>query len=98
MRKKTYMTENTSTPFSNRCEILGDLWIGYKNDPEFLDFIDYNDLGLPLAYALATEIVAVTPKAEMFVNETFELLLASLNLTDDGFDSLDDLLGFGETE
>ena len=92
------MTENTSTPFSNRCEILGDIWIGDKGDPEFEDFIQYNDLGLPLAYALATDIVVATPKAEMFVNETFDLLLASFNLSDDGYDSLDDLLGFGDTE
>jgi len=92
------MTENTSTPFSKRAEILGDLWIGYKGDPEFEDFIQYNDLGLPLAYALATDIVGHTPKAEMFVNETFELLLASFSLTDDGYESLDDLLGFGDTE
>lgn len=92
------MTENTSTPFSSRCEILGDLWIGYKNDSELFDFFDYNDLGLPLAYALATEIVAPTPKAEMFVNETFELFLSSFDLKDEGYDSLDDILGFGDTE
>lgn len=92
------MTENTSTPFSKRAEILGDLWIGYKNDSEFFDFFDYNDLGLPLAYAIATDIVSATPKAEMFISETFDLLLASFNLADEGYDSLDDLLGFGDTD
>ena len=92
------MTENTSTPFSKRCEILGDLWIGYKGDPELSDFIEYNDLGLPLAYALSADIVTATPKAEMFINETFELLLSTFSLTDDGFDSLDDVLALGEPE
>lgn len=60
------------------------------------DFITYNDLGLPLAYAIDTEIIKSTPKAEMFINETWEVLLAGLNIQDDGFDSLDDLLALIE--
>lgn len=90
------MTDSRTTPFSNRCEILGDLWVAYKGDTEFEDFITYNDLGLPLAYAIATDIVTATPKAEMFINETWELLLSGLELTDEGFDSLDDILGLEE--
>jgi len=90
------MTDSLTTPFSSRCDILAELWIGYKGDQEFQDFIQYNDLGLPLAYAISTEIVAATAKSEMFINETFELLLAGLDLTDEGFDSLEDLLGLEE--
>ena len=90
------MTDSRTTPFSNRCEILGDLWVAYKGDPEFEDFITYNDLGLPLAYAIATDIVTPTPKAEMFINETFDLLLSGLDLVDEGFDSLDDILPISE--
>lgn len=90
------MTDSATTPFSNRCEILGDLWVAYKGDPEFEDFISYNDLGLPLAYAIATDIVIPTAKSEMFVNETWDLLLSGLELTDEGFDSLDDIIGVDE--
>lgn len=90
------MTDSTNTPFTNRCEILGDFWISYKSDSEFEDFISYNDLGLPLAYAISTEIVSSTPKSEMFINETWDLLLAGLNIQDEGFDSLDDLLALNE--
>ena len=82
-----------TTTLEARCDILGELWVGYKGDPEFEDFISYNDLGLPLAYAISTEIVKSTPKAEMFINETFDLLLSGLGKEDDGFDSLDDLIG-----
>lgn len=82
-----------TTTFEARCDILGELWVGYKGDPEFEDFISYNDLGLPLAYAISTEIVKSTPKAEMFINETFDLLLSGLGKEDEGFDSLDDLIG-----
>ena len=88
------MTEQISTPFSNKTEILSDLWLNYKTDEEFQDFVEYNDLGLPLAYAIANDIVSSTPTAEKFINETFELLLAGLEIEEDtGFDNLDDLLG-----
>ena len=90
------MTDSRTTPFSKRCEILGDLWVAYKGDPEFEDFISYNDLGLPLAYAVSTEIVTATPKAEMFINETFDLLLAGLELEDDDYNDLDDILPVSE--
>jgi hypothetical protein len=86
------MSESTTTPFSNQCEILGELWMGYKADAEFEDFITYNDLGLPLAYAIANEIVKSSPLAEQYIGETFDLLLAGLNLEDEGFDTLADIL------
>lgn len=85
------MTEQTSTPYSNRIDILGELWIDYSGATMFEDFVSYNDLGLPLAYALSTEIVESTPKAEMFINETFDLLLATLEVEDTGWDSLTDI-------
>lgn len=86
------MSETNTTPFSNRAEILADLWLNYKGDDEFKDFIEYNDLGLPLAYAISNNIVKTSNTAETFINETFELLLAGLEIEDTGFDNLDDLL------
>lgn len=91
------MTEATSpTPFSTKCEILSDLWLNYKADTEFKDFIEYNDLGLPLAYSIAEGIVEATPIATRFIEETFELLLAGLAIEDEGFENLDEMLGLAE--
>ena len=56
------------------------------------DFIEYNDLGLPLAFAIAENIVEVTPVAEQYVNETWDLFLAGLEIEDLGFDTLDQML------
>ena len=93
------MTEATSpTPFLTKCEILSDLWLNYKADDEFKDFIVYNDLGLPLAYAVAEGIVEATPIATNFINETFELLLAGLAIEDEGFETLDGLLEIAEAK
>lgn len=90
------MTENTSTTYSNKVAILADLWLNYKSDPNFADFVEYNDIGLPLAYCLANEIVESTPTAENFVNETFELLISGLEIEDTGFEMLDELLSVSE--
>jgi hypothetical protein len=89
-----------ATTFSNKCDILAELWLNYKDDEDFAEFVKYNDLGLPLAYVLATEIVEPTPKAEAFVNETFDLLLAGLSTedTEEGFSSLDDVILLGDED
>jgi hypothetical protein len=87
------MTENTSTPFSNRAEILGELWLDYRRDEEFKDFMDYNDLGLPLAYALSKNVIEHTPLLEEYINETWSLLIEALGIEDMGFESLIDLFG-----
>lgn len=89
------MSESTTTHFSSKCDILADLWLNYRQDDEFKDFVEYNDLGLPLAYAIANGIVSErSPIIEKFIDETFELLLSGLEIEDSGFETLDELLGF----
>lgn len=84
-----------STPTNLRAEILSDLWLNYRTDEEFQDFMQYNDLGLPLAYAYANNLVKLNPPAETMINETFDLLLAGLDVqdTEEGFETLDDIFG-----
>jgi hypothetical protein len=86
------MSDENKTPLSDRADILAELWIQYKDDDDFRDFIEYNDLGLPLAYAVSHGIVEMNDQLELFVNESFDLLLSGLSLEDTGFDSLPDLL------
>ena len=80
------------TAFTNRAKILAQLWMDYRDDEEFEDFIQYNDLGLPLAYAIAEGIVERTDLASKFVNEAFDILLSALDVEDTGFETLEDLL------
>jgi hypothetical protein len=84
------MSKNT-TPLSSRLEILSDLWMNYRGEEQFKDFLEYNDLGLPLSYAILNNIVPVTPTAERMVDETWELLLSALDIEDTGYDNLDSL-------
>jgi len=91
------MSEQTETTFEDKASILADLWLNYRQDEEFADFIEYNDIGLPLAYAIDNAIVNTTPIATNFIEETFALLLEGLGIQDDtGFENLDDLLESAE--
>ena len=86
------MTENNETTFENKVDILADIWLNYRTDGAFQDFIEYNDLGLPLAYAISNKIVEATDIAENFVNESFALLLAGLDIDEDkGYENLEDI-------
>lgn len=81
-----------TTPIETRTDILADFYIEYKGDSQFDDFFSYNDLGLPLSYALSTGMVKGTDIANNFINETFDLLLEVLGITEDtGFETLDDI-------
>lgn len=81
----------TPTTFENKCNILGELWMNYRNDQNFEDFISYNDLGLPLAYAVSSKMAKVTELGAKYINETFNLLLSSLEVEDNDFTTLDDV-------
>lgn len=82
------------TTFENKCAILSQAWLEFRDDENFMDFMSYGDLGLPLAYAIDNNIVKNTPEAQSFVEEMFELLLGILGIDEDtGFDNLDDVLG-----
>lgn len=81
-----------ATNFLNRCDILAELWLDYRAEEDFQDFVEYNDLGLPLAFAISQDIIKTSPRAEGYINEAFDLLLAALGIEDEEFDSLDDLL------
>jgi hypothetical protein len=81
-----------TTTFENKASILADLWLSYRDDDNFQDFFEYNDLGLPLAYAIANGIIETTDKATGFIDEAFDLLLTAMGQEDTGYDNLDNLL------
>lgn len=82
------------TDFSNKCIILGELWLNYRDDEQFQDFVEYNDLGLPLAYLLAEGVVTNTEKAANFIEETWDLLVEALGIEDAGFTNLNEMLDY----
>lgn len=76
----------------NKIKILSELWMKYRDEEAFEEFLDYNDIGLPLAYFIDSEIVTASPRADLYLTESFDMLIASLELEDEGFETLDDML------
>lgn len=83
----------STTTFDDKCSILAEVWLNYRDEEMFNDFIEYNDLGLPLSYLISSGVVeAKSDQAKAFINETFDLLLAGANVEDTGFTTLDEIL------
>jgi hypothetical protein len=83
----------SETTFENKCSILSQVWLEFRDDENFSQFMNYGDLGLPLAYAIDNSIVKNTPEAQTFIEEVFDLLLGILGMGEDtGFETLDDIL------
>ncbi|MGA1048393.1 MAG: hypothetical protein ACO3UU_10295 [Minisyncoccia bacterium] len=73
--------------FADKCGILGELWINYKDDKnlgDFKEFIDYNDIGLPLAYLIAQGLIKeTTPLGDQYIDESFDMLIAGLEIDEE---------------
>lgn len=84
------------TDFLTKSNILADLWINYRGEEQFDDFITYNDIGLPLAYFISNNLVTVKDAiGETYITETFDLLMAALDISEDvGFESLNEMLNY----
>jgi len=88
-----------ATTFDNKCAILSDLWLNYKDEAELRDFVEYNDLGLPLAYLIHTDLVTVNESGISYIDETFNLLCEGVGVDLDGeYESLNELMTFDEVD
>ena len=84
--------DSKETTFENKCNILSELWVDYRDEKDLQDFISYNDLGLPLGFLVAESLVTPSQRANDMIEETFVLLLASLEVDDTGFETFDELM------
>ena len=69
-----------ATSFDNKCKILAELWMAFRDEEDFKEFIKYNDVSLPLAYFIYNEIVTdVADKGVNFIEETWEMLMTAMD-------------------
>lgn len=95
LNKITVMiVDTTPTDFDTRLEILTEFYTTYKDEPEWLEFTQANDIGLPLAFAVNAGIVPNSRQAIHHINDTFTSLLIETTgtPTDKGYNSLDELI------
>jgi hypothetical protein len=87
------------TDFDSKCEILGQFHSNYSAQKEFQDFMEFNDLGLPLAFFVSEGLCKVSDDGVRYINETWDLFIASLEIEDTGFSTLEDVfLAAGESQ
>lgn len=90
------------TDFVTQCVILGELYENYKEEKNFKAFIEYNDLGLPLAYLTAQGLImGVSDDGTRYIVDTFDMFLDSIKLGHDDIIegmTLDDVLAIAAAE
>lgn len=86
------MSESKGTTFENKCNILSEVWVDYRDEKDLEEFLTYNDLGLPLGFMVSEALVTPSQKAKDMIAETFDLLLGTLEVEDIGFESFDELM------
>lgn len=75
----------------DKANAIGQLWIEFRNDEDFDEFMEYNDLGCPMAYMVAEGLIAeLSPLGEELIVETFDMFADLLNVTDEELDALED--------
>jgi hypothetical protein len=79
------------TDFSKKVEILGQFYIQYRDQKNLEDFIEYSDIGLPLAYLAAEGLCEISDDGAKYIAESWDLFLASLEIQDSGFDNLEEV-------
>lgn len=81
------------TDFSSICKILGELYSNHKEDVVFQNFIEYNDLGLPLAYMVTEGLATPSKRGIKYITETWKMFLDNFGIQDTGYTSLNNVLG-----
>ncbi len=84
------------TDIDKQFDILASFYLNYKDDSSTREFIEFNDIGLPLAFLTAEGLCQPTEIALIYVQETFAMLLATLGIEDTGFNNLDHMLATAE--
>ena len=75
--------------FADKTGAIGQLWIEFRNDEDFSAFMDYNDLGCPMAYMMAEGLIKeLTPIGEEMITETFKMFLELINVTEEDIDAV----------
>jgi hypothetical protein len=64
---------SSGTTFDNKALILGQLWVNNKEEDEWNEFFEYNDLGLPLAFAYDMRNLLAHGYYKVDVNVVYQL-------------------------
>ena len=86
----------SKTTFSKKCEILGSMYLFYKDDDsqsqEWKDFFVWADIALPISYAVWQGIATVKKGKESYVNDAWDIVCSMIDVdANDKYGSLQEL-------
>jgi hypothetical protein len=91
--------ENRKMTLEDKIAILADLWLNFKDMEGMQNFVEYNDIGLPLAYSIDAGLSEITHDGAVYIEETYNMLAESLGLDlDEDFFTLEGMFAHIEEE
>lgn len=77
-----------------KCKILGDLYKRFKGTSgDFEEFLNMNDIGLPLAFFAKEEMVTLSNDSLRYIDETWRALMDLISAEEESeFDSLESII------
>lgn len=78
--------------FQSKAKIVGECWLTTRSDPQWAELNKYADLGLPLGYACSANLVEPNEQAISFVEETYDLLVAILEIPTKDYKDFEEML------
>ena len=73
--------------------VLADLYLNYRDENQFKEFAEYNDIGLPIAHLVHTGLCNMNKEAEVYVEETYDLLVSAMGVEPDlDYHTIEDML------
>ena len=78
--------------------VLADLYLNYRDENQFKEFAEYNDIGLPIAHLVHTGLCSMNKEAELYVEETYDLLVSAMGVDpEQDYQTIDDMLDSMDT-
>jgi hypothetical protein len=78
--------------FADKTGILAQLWIDFREDENFTAFMEYNDIGVPMAYYMAEGLVTgLSPLGEQYIEESIDMMFKLLDITEAEVDDLHEI-------
>ena len=79
------------TDFSKQVEILGQFYMSARDNKEMSEFMEFNDIGLPLSYLASEGLCDISEDGKKYVAESWEMFLLAMGITDEGFENLGEI-------
>lgn len=79
--------------FLKKCQVLAEFWSKYKDNELLADIVNYNNLGLPLAFMHENNLCIATDEGIGYINDTFNYLVEIAESKEEHSDQIAEFFG-----